>query len=384
MVWDIDPASYRGQRLLGLFAHPDDEVFCVGGTFAMAAKHGAETMVVSFTSGEAGSIRHANIATRANLGRVRAEELRRSCDELGVAQARCLDFRDGALASTERRLLVEAAVEQIRSFRPDAVYSFDETGGSGHPDHIVMSAVALEACRVAADAHAHSDFGPPSAPKELFQATFPQNDRLLLQLLVTWLHAMPERFRGSTDFANALLMFADGSSMLGYASDHLRVEWFPAGSYIIEQGEPASALYLVLSGSVDVIVEAGGGTRKLAEAVAGDFLGETAIATGQPRSAHCVAAENTACFVLSPWARDNHLPRGTAPRRPTPRLGCPEQLDERPVLGNSIDVRDFVAHKVAALAQHRTQYTIAPGLFPDSMMQELLGIEQFQCVWSQR
>jgi LmbE family N-acetylglucosaminyl deacetylase len=41
-------------RLLGIFAHPDDEIFCIGGTLAKYITGGAEAMVVSFTRGEAG------------------------------------------------------------------------------------------------------------------------------------------------------------------------------------------------------------------------------------------------------------------------------------------------------------------------------------------
>ena len=44
----------RSLKVLGVYAHPDDESFCVGGTLAKYAAAGAETMIVSFTQGEAG------------------------------------------------------------------------------------------------------------------------------------------------------------------------------------------------------------------------------------------------------------------------------------------------------------------------------------------
>ncbi len=60
-------------RLLGIFAHPDDETLCAGGTFAKYASAGAEVRVVSLTKGGAGQIRDASAATRATLSAVRAK-----------------------------------------------------------------------------------------------------------------------------------------------------------------------------------------------------------------------------------------------------------------------------------------------------------------------
>ncbi len=72
------PASAPSQeplRLLGIFAHPDDETLCAGGTFAKYASAGADVRVVSLTRGGAGQIRDAGVATRATLPAVREKEL---------------------------------------------------------------------------------------------------------------------------------------------------------------------------------------------------------------------------------------------------------------------------------------------------------------------
>src|SRR5260221_13414681 len=58
------PAIQDSKRILGVFAHPDDESFCAGGTFAKYVATGAEVMVVSATRGEAGQIRMPSVATR--------------------------------------------------------------------------------------------------------------------------------------------------------------------------------------------------------------------------------------------------------------------------------------------------------------------------------
>ena len=71
-----------GLKVLGVYAHPDDESFCVGGTLAKYAAAGADTMVVSFTQGEAGQIHDSHVATRRTLGQSRANELVAACQRL--------------------------------------------------------------------------------------------------------------------------------------------------------------------------------------------------------------------------------------------------------------------------------------------------------------
>lgn len=336
---------------------------------------------MSFTRGESGQIRHADIATRSTLGAVRAAELAASCAHLGVSDSACLDFADGSLGDAPRDELIESAVRVIRSFRPDTVYSFDQTGAYGHPDHITMSEVSIAACVASGDAAAFPGAGDPFSPSELLQARFPRCDRLLLQVLVEWLTSLDDRFRGTDEFTNALLMFADGTSMLGYASDHLDVRWFPAGSYVIEQGDAASSLYLVLSGRVEVIVEDDAGSKAIVGSVGtGEFIGETGIAAGAVRGAHCVAAENTTCFVLSPHQPSNHAAHGGDVADPA---GTGGSATEEPLsIDFEVDVAAHVPSKVRALAAHRSQYSLSPGLFPDGMLHELLGVEYFHRAWS--
>ena len=138
-------------RLLGVFAHPDDETFCAGGTFARYAEQGAEIMVVSATRGQAGQIRDAAAGTRRTIAAVREAELRLACERLGVTKVRCLDHVDGTLADAEFPALVDEVAEVICEFRPDVVITFAPDGGYGHPDHVTISAATTAACQRAAD-----------------------------------------------------------------------------------------------------------------------------------------------------------------------------------------------------------------------------------------
>jgi len=114
---------------------------------------------------------------------------------------------------------------------------------------------------------------------------------MMLRVLVRWLQSLDTRFRGSDDFIHAFMLFADEWTMLGYARDHLDVRWYPK-SFIIEQGEPATSLYLILSGSVDSFVEdAVGHSRYIETHGPGVFVGEAGLANGELRNAYVVAHE---------------------------------------------------------------------------------------------
>ncbi len=357
-------------------------MFCVGGTFAKFAAAGAITMVVSFTKGEAGQIRDAAIATRRTLGAVRTRELDLSCEQLNVHHVRCLDFGDGKLSNIDFELLVEAAVELIREFKPDLVFTFDETGAYGHPDHITMCHVTKAACERAGIATIYPNAGTPHAPTGLYYAVFPQNDRLLLKLIVEWLDSLDTRFRGTDEFTHALMLFADESGMLGYAADHIEIEWYPRGFFVIEQGEPAVSLYLILSGSIDIYIEQPDGEMQHVETHGpGTFIGEAGIAYNSPRNAHCIASDKTTCLVFSPGAPTNFAGRGEDAQFATENTQVRIEQPLDPTLV-TLKVNDHIGQKVQALSQHHSQYPITPDLFPASILQEVMGSEHFTLAWS--
>ena len=60
-----------------------------------------------------------------------------------------------------------------------------------------------------------------------------------------------------------------------YSRDHVDITWYPAGFSIIEQGERANSLYLLLSGTAQVIREGVDGTQQvLAHLNLGPSLGK--------------------------------------------------------------------------------------------------------------
>jgi hypothetical protein len=66
----------------------------------------------------------------------------------------------------------------------------------------------------------------------------------------------------------------------------------PAGQYIFREGDAGSEMYIIVSGSVDILRKARGKTP-IAELAAGDFFGEMAILEDQPRFATARAKLDT-------------------------------------------------------------------------------------------
>jgi len=374
--------THQPQRLLGVFAHPDDETFCAGGTLASFVAHGAEVMVVSATRGEAGQIRSAGTATRQTLGRVREQELQLACQRLGIQHTRCLHYADGTLNDVDQEVLIEDVVELLRSFRPDVVITFGSDGGYGHPDHIAISVATTAACLRSGDSYQFpgqiAAGLAPHSPEQLYHSHFPPKPQLLLDQLVKWLVQAEKRFQGNLDFAYALLLLCEEASLLHYSRDHVAVSWYPTGFSIVEQGEAAGSLYLILSGRVDVIRESAGGTQQaLARLGPGSFFGEEGLAYQRPRNAHVVAAESVTCLVLSPEAPTAFLGRGEDAHL-TGATKVDEQ-DEKQVMADitCIDVGPFLQHKIEAITAHRSQFPIQPNMLPHTILQELMGQEYF-------
>ncbi len=368
MLHEPVPEATR-PRLLGVFAHPDDETFCAGGTLAAYTERGAEAMVLSATRGQAGQIRDAAQATRRTLAQVREQELRAACAALGVEHVACLDYTDGTLEDQEDRLRAEV-LRLIQRFRPDVVVTFGDDGAYGHPDHVAIS-------RVTTDAFLDAVARPDLASARLYHSHFPRSRLLMGERLSKWLVEMNARFKGTGDFAQALSLFAQESTTMGYANDFVEVSWFPPRFTIVEQGEPASCLYLILSGEADVVQEQEDGTlHQLSRLGPGEFFGELGVAYGTVRSASVIAVDAVTCLVLSPSAPTPFAGRGSDARL----TGVPLDTtggDVGATATTVIDVSRQVTRKVAAIAAHRTQFPIDPGMFPASMLQEMFGTEYF-------
>lgn len=175
------------KTILGVFAHPDDEVFSAGGVLAKYGSGGARTVLLCATRGEAGEISDPALATRETLAQVRTAELEQAVAALGIDELHFLGFRDSGMVGTpeneDPRSLHQAdpteAVRRIvtlmRRVKPDVVITHDPTGGYGHPDHIAVYKHVTAAFDAVGDAEQFPDAGAAWQPARLYYQVIPKS-----------------------------------------------------------------------------------------------------------------------------------------------------------------------------------------------------------------
>lgn len=139
-------------KLLGVFAHPDDESLGAGGTLVKYAREGVETYLLAATRGERGRFGDAGECPGLEVvGRAREAELRAAAKELAVNDVSFLDYVDGDLDKANPEQAIRQIVDHIRHIQPDVVITFGPDGAYGHPDHIAISQFTTAAVTCSAD-----------------------------------------------------------------------------------------------------------------------------------------------------------------------------------------------------------------------------------------
>jgi LmbE family N-acetylglucosaminyl deacetylase len=100
------------------------------------------------------------------LARVRTEEARCSAQALGIHPPILLDFPDGALGNytADPALLyrlTQRLQEELQRLRPDVLITWGPDGGTGHPDHRLVSSLVTQLVRA----------GAPGTPERLFYSS---------------------------------------------------------------------------------------------------------------------------------------------------------------------------------------------------------------------
>ena len=134
-------------RLLAVFAHPDDETYRAGGTLALLAGRGVSVQVLTATRGQAGSCGDPPLCIPKELAAVRESELICACSTLGIEPPILLDYLDGHLADVDPDAIIAEILAVIEYLHPQVILTFGQDGLSGHPDHIAIGEFATEAYR---------------------------------------------------------------------------------------------------------------------------------------------------------------------------------------------------------------------------------------------
>jgi N-acetyl-1-D-myo-inositol-2-amino-2-deoxy-alpha-D-glucopyranoside deacetylase len=198
----------RPLTLMTVHAHPDDETIGTGGTMAKYVADGRRVVLVTCTRGEMGEIVVPEMDTPENhrrLGEIRAVELERAMDVLGVTEWENLGYHDsdmmGRPGNHDPRCFWQADLDEaagrlvwlMRRYRPDVVTTYNDFGGYGHPDHIRVHDVTVRAFARAGDqawypgqlSPEYGGTGPtadggglaPWAPAKLYEQAIPASVR---------------------------------------------------------------------------------------------------------------------------------------------------------------------------------------------------------------
>jgi LmbE family N-acetylglucosaminyl deacetylase len=161
------------KTLAVLLAHADDES-AVGPILARYAREGVQVHLIIATDGSQGAGSTGNLLRPDSglrgdeLARARGEEARCAADALGVRPPILLGFPDGKLGDYigDRSLiyrLTDRIAGELQRLHPDAVLTWGPDGGTGHPDHRLVSSIATQLARAAA----------PGVPARLFYMSLP-------------------------------------------------------------------------------------------------------------------------------------------------------------------------------------------------------------------
>jgi LmbE family N-acetylglucosaminyl deacetylase len=154
------------KTLVAVFAHPDDESSAAP-ILARYAREGVQVHLIVATDGAAGG-QQTPVPAGPELAKMRAGEVRCAADALGIKPPILLDFPDGKLGAYGedplRLFRLTARVHQeLQRLHPDALITWGPDGGTGHPDHRLISAVVTQLVRTSA----------PGVPERLFYVTIP-------------------------------------------------------------------------------------------------------------------------------------------------------------------------------------------------------------------
>ncbi len=141
----LDPQPTRiPRRLLGIWAHPDDEAYLSADLMARTVEAGGSVTVVTLTDGE-GGFDDDDQRSDAVKAAHRRSELASAMARIGVRDVRFLGVADGGVADHRPTPLIERMARIMRRVQPDVTVTFGPDGITRHPDHVACSSLVTRA-----------------------------------------------------------------------------------------------------------------------------------------------------------------------------------------------------------------------------------------------
>lgn len=101
------------------------------------------------------------------------------------------------------------------------------------------------------------------------------------------------------EFLKEFPLFSDLTpNTLAEVADQMMIHQAEPGEFVLRQGDAGDLFYLIRGGTVDVVVEEAGQEKKVAELQQGQYFGEAALITDEPRNASVVAREKSTFYAL--------------------------------------------------------------------------------------
>ena len=166
-------AAQATRTLAAVLAHADDEG-PIAPLLARYTREGVQVYMLVVSDGNAGAGQQGNIPrpevalTGEELAGARATEARCAAQALGTQPPILFGFPDGKLGdyTADRSLIyrvTQRIAEELQRLHPDVVITWGPDGGTGHPDHRIVSSIVTQLQRT----------GAPGVPERLFYMSLP-------------------------------------------------------------------------------------------------------------------------------------------------------------------------------------------------------------------
>jgi LmbE family N-acetylglucosaminyl deacetylase len=136
----------RPVRLLGIWAHPDDEAYLSAGLMRRVMASGGKATCLTATFGEAG-VAQDDPRPPSVVAALREAELRQALDVAGADLLPILGHPDGGCSEVPHEHGVAQVRAALDAVRPHVVVTFGPDGITGHPDHRAVQQWVTDAWR---------------------------------------------------------------------------------------------------------------------------------------------------------------------------------------------------------------------------------------------